>query len=328
MSGSDTLDNVLSIKDLSVSYQTDRGLLQALREIDLDVPKGQVVGIVGESGCGKSTLISSIIRLLAPNAETVSGDITFEDQALLEMSHAQLQSIRGVRMSIIFQDPMSTLNPVLTIGKQMIDIQHRSILSKEEKRQRSIDMLTQVGIADAQSRLKQYPHEFSGGMLQRISIAMALQAQPALLIADEPTTALDATLEVQILDMLKALQEKIGCSILFISHHLGAVAKLCDQVVVMYAGEIVEQGSVDAVLKHAAHPYTQKLLECDPSSIKEKTRFLPTIDGNVPDLVDVPDGCIFAERCDQKIEQCNQSKPIQRALTDKHFIRCHLEQSI
>ncbi|MCP4790403.1 MAG: ABC transporter ATP-binding protein [Gammaproteobacteria bacterium] len=322
-------DNVLSIRNLSIDYATQEGSLKALRNVDLDIPKGQIVGVVGESGCGKSTLISSIIQLMANNAKTTSGTVFFEGEDLLTMSPTKLKSLRGQRMSIVFQDPMSTLNPVLTIGKQMVDIQYRDKRSKSQKRQRSADMLAQVGIPDPASRLNQYPHEFSGGMQQRISIAMALQAQPALLIADEPTTALDATLEVQIIDMLKELQSSIGCSILFISHHLGVIAELCNQVVVMYAGEIVEQGPVSRVFKSPKHPYTQKLLECDPASIAKKTRNLPTIEGEIPNLSDLPAGCIFTSRCHKKTAQCEELKPKRHAVTqgatEKHFVTCHLE---
>ena len=219
----------------------------------------------GESGCGKSTLITSIIRQLDSNADIPNGSIEFEKQDLLKLSLDKMRNISGTQLSIVFQDPMSTLNPVLSIGRQMMDIQYRDKTSKKIKKQRSIDMLNKVGIPDPQSQLKQYPHELSGGMQQRVSIAMALQAGPSLLIADEPTTALDATLEVQILKLLKELQEEMGCSILFVSHHLGVIAELCDQVIVMYAGEIVEQGSTYEIFNNPAHPYTVKLLECDPA---------------------------------------------------------------
>ena len=233
---------------------------------------------------GKSTLITSIIRQLDSNADIPNGSIEFEKQDLLKLSLDKMRNISGTQLSIVFQDPMSTLNPVLSIGRQMMDIQYRDKTSKKIKKQRSIDMLNKVGIPDPQSQLKQYPHELSGGMQQRVSIAMALQAGPSLLIADEPTTALDATLEVQILKLLKELQEEMGCSILFVSHHLGVIAELCDHVIVMYAGEIVEQGSTYEIFNNPAHPYTVKLLECDPASISKKQRLLPSIPGEIPDL--------------------------------------------
>ena len=320
-------DNVLRIRDLSVNYQTDRGVLKAIRHVNLDIPKGSIVGVVGESGCGKSTLITSIIRQLDDNADILNGSIEFEKQDLLKLSLDKMRNISGTKLSIIFQDPMSTLNPVLSIGRQMIDIQYRDKNSMKRKKQRSIDMLTKVGIPDPHSQLNQYSYELSGGMQQRVSIAMALQAGPSLLIADEPTTALDTTLEVQILKLLKELQEEIGCSILFVSHHLGVIAELCDHVVVMYAGEIVEQGSTYEIFNNPAHPYTVKLLECDPASISKKQNLLPTIPGEIPDLINLSGGCIFKNRCDQSIERCDKVTPILNKFDTHHFVSCHLIES-
>ena len=320
-------DNILKIRDLSVNYQTDRGKLKALRNVDLDISKGSIVGVVGESGCGKSTLITSIIRQLDSNADIPNGSIEFEKQDLLKLSLDKMRNISGTQLSIVFQDPMSTLNPVLSIGRQMMDIQYRDKTSKKIKKQRSIDMLNKVGIPDPQSQLKQYPHELSGGMQQRVSIAMALQAGPSLLIADEPTTALDATLEVQILKLLKELQEEMGCSILFVSHHLGVIAELCDQVIVMYAGEIVEQGSTYEIFNNPAHPYTVKLLECDPASISKKQRLLPSIPGEIPDLTNLSGGCIFKNRCDQSIDRCDKHTPKWNEFANNHYVSCHLIES-
>ena len=312
---------------MSVNYQTDRGVLEAIRHVNLDIPKGSIVGVVGESGCGKSTLITSIIRQLDDNADIPNGSIEFEKQDLLKLSLDKMRNISGTKLSIIFQDPMSTLNPVLSIGRQMIDIQYRDKISKKRKKQRSIDMLTKVGIPDPRNQLNQYPYELSGGMQQRVSIAMALQAGPSLLIADEPTTALDTTLEVQILKLLKELQEEMGCSILFVSHHLGVIAELCDHVVVMYAGEIVEQGSTYEIFNNPAHPYTVKLLECDPASISKKQNLLPTIPGEIPDLINLSGGCIFKNRCDQSIERCDKVTPILNKFDTHHFVSCHLIES-
>ena len=320
-------ENVLRIRDLSVNYQTDRGVLEAIRHVNLDIPKGSIVGVVGESGCGKSTLITSIIRQLDDNADIPNGSIEFEKQDLLKLSLDKMRNISGTKLSIIFQDPMSTLNPVLSIGRQMIDIQYRDKISKKRKKQRSIDMLTKVGIPDPRNQLNQYPYELSGGMQQRVSIAMALQAGPSLLIADEPTTALDTTLEVQILKLLKELQEEMGCSILFVSHHLGVIAELCDHVVVMYAGEIVEQGSTYEIFNNPAHPYTVKLLECDPASISKKQNLLPTIPGEIPDLINLSGGCIFKNRCDQSIERCDKVTPLLNKFDTHHFVSCHLIES-
>ena len=319
--------NVLRIRDLSVNYQTDRGVLKAIRHVNLDIPKGSIVGVVGESGCGKSTLITSIIRQLDANADIPNGSIEFEKQDLLKISLDKMREISGTKLSIVFQDPMSTLNPVLSIGRQMIDIQYRDKISKKRKKQRSIDMLTKVGIPDPRNQLNQYPYELSGGMQQRVSIAMALQAGPSLLIADEPTTALDTTLEVQILKLLKELQEEMGCSILFVSHHLGVIAELCDHVVVMYAGEIVEQGSTYEIFNNPAHPYTVKLLECDPASISKKQNLLPTIPGEIPNLINLSGGCIFKNRCDQSIERCDKVTPILNKFDTHHFVSCHLIES-
>jgi peptide/nickel transport system ATP-binding protein len=317
-------ENVMEIRGLNVEFSTERGKLKALREIDLTIPKGSIVGVVGESGCGKSTMINSIIGLLAHNATVPSGSIMFEGSDLLKKSERELREIRGTRISMVFQDPMTALNPVLSIGTQMTDIQYRDPISKAQKRKRSIEMLSRVGIPDPESRFDNYPHQFSGGMRQRIAIAMALQAEPSLLIADEPTTALDATLEVQIIHRLKDLQHSMGCSILFISHHLGVIAELCDYVVVMYGGEVVERGTVRDIFHRPSHPYTCKLLECDPARIAETTRLLPTIPGEIPDLASLPTGCIFTERCDRSIEICRKQTPPNTEFAEHHWARCHL----
>jgi oligopeptide/dipeptide ABC transporter ATP-binding protein len=300
---------VLEVDRLSVSYGTERGDLKALRNVSLQVPRGEIVGIVGESGCGKSTLISAMIRLLAPNAKLVSGEIRFRDEDLLSLDPERMRALRGDELAMVFQDPMTSLNPVLSIGRQMRDIQYRLKESKSDKNARSMRMLEKVGIPDPQARLRDFPHQLSGGMRQRVAIAMALMMKPSLLIADEPTTALDATLEVQIIHQLKELQAEIGCSILFISHHLGVIAELCDQVVVMYAGEVVETGSVREIFHAPAHPYTRMLLACDPGGITERTKVLPIIRGFLPDLVDLQTGCIYRDRCDVATDACADQKP-------------------
>lgn len=317
---------VLNIQDLSVGYRTESGLLQALRDVNLVVPEGKIVGIVGESGCGKSTLISAIIRLLAPNATISKGVVHFKDVDLLSLSQERMRAIRGDEISMVFQDPMTSLNPVLTIGQQLSDVQHRSQLNRSDRKARSVEMLDRVGIPDPVAQLQRYPHHLSGGMRQRVAIAMALMAEPSLLIADEPTTALDATLEVQIIHRLQELQRDFGCSILFISHHLGVIAELCDQVVVMYAGEVVECGAMRDVFLNPRHPYTQRLLECDPARIKQPTRNLPVIEGSLPSLVDLPDGCIFRDRCTQRIERCSTERP--RLAGSGQQVACHLLDSV
>ena len=315
---------ILSIRNLSLNFHTARGTLRALRNVSFDIPSRRIVGLVGESGCGKSTIIYAILNLLAENAAIPGGTIDFQGEDILAATPQRLQAIRGDRISVVFQDPMTSLNPVLSIGRQMTDIQYRLGLSKAEKRARAARMLGRVGIPDAEKRLAAYPHQFSGGMRQRIAIAMALMAEPALLIADEPTTALDATLEIQIIELLHRLHEEIECSILFVSHHLGLIAEFCDEVVVMYAGEMVESGDVRAVFHHAAHPYTRALLECDPARIREKTRILPTIPGEIPDLVHLKDQCIFTERCPIKENGCPLTVPPVSEPAPGHLVRCHL----
>jgi peptide/nickel transport system ATP-binding protein len=315
--------NLVEIRDLSLRFRTPRGPLNVLRNVSLDVPRGRIVGIVGESGCGKSTLISSVMRLLPGNAEIVGGAINFDGRDILRLSESEMRGLRGGRISMIFQDPMTSLNPVHSVGQQMIDVQHREQRSAREKRERAADMLARVGIPDPVPRLDAYPHQFSGGMRQRIAIAMALMVEPDLLIADEPTTALDATLEVQIIGLLERLQEDFGCSVMFVTHHLGVVAELCDDVVVMYAGEVAEAGSVRDIFHRPAHPYTAMLLESDPGRITERTRHLPTIPGEIPDLVNLPTGCVFRDRCPHAFGACVAAPPLYPAAAG-HVAACHL----
>ena len=316
-------DRVLEVRDLSVSFRTSRGVVRALRHVDLAVPRNKIVGIVGESGCGKSTLIASVLRLLAANA-VVAGTSTvlFQGDDVLRMNERRLRAMRGAKISMVFQDPMTALNPVISIGTQMTDILYRLDMGAAEKRERATDMLAQVGIPDPARRLDDYPHQFSGGMRQRICIAMALMMNPALLIADEPTTALDVTLEAQIIHLMKDLRARFECSMLFVSHNLGLIAELCDEVVVMYAGEVVERGEVRDLFHRARHPYTRMLLECDPARIEETSRDLPTIPGGVPDLIDLPAGCIFAPRCPGRYEPCDAAPPETYDVNARHSARC------
>jgi oligopeptide/dipeptide ABC transporter ATP-binding protein len=302
---------LLEIAGLSVAFRTPRGTLKALRNASLSVGQGEIVGIIGESGCGKSTLINSIIGLLPANAEKPTGHIGFAGEEIVGMPQARLQRLRGERITTIFQDPMTALNPVLSIGTQMTAIQYRRRESAAAKRRRALEFLEKVRMPDAAKRLDQYPHQFSGGMRQRICIAMALLTEPDLLIADEPTTALDATLEVQVIRLLRELQRDIGCSVLFISHHLGAVAELCERVAIMYAGEVVEQGAVRDIFRDPRHPYTRKLLECDPGRVLEPQPRLPTIGGELPDLVRLPQGCIFEGRCPDRFARCRERPPVE-----------------
>ncbi|MFD1984353.1 ABC transporter ATP-binding protein [Mesorhizobium newzealandense] len=317
-------DALLEIRNLSIDFGSPRGNIHALRNVSLELPAGQVLGIVGESGSGKSTLASAVMGLLAENAQVTAGSIVFERRNLLTLTHRARRSLMGDRLSMIFQDPMTALNPVRTIESQMIDIQHHEERRRSAKRSRAVDMLKRVGIPDPQSRIGNYPHQFSGGMRQRICIAMALLVKPALLIADEPTTALDATLEVQIIHLLKDLQREIDCSILFVSHHLGVVAELCDRVAVMYAGEVVEQGAVRDIFHKPGHPYTRALLDCDPGRIKQRTRNLPTIPGEVPSLLGTKEGCIFRPRCPHAFDRCVHETPGEYRVAADQIARCHL----
>ena len=318
-------DAVLEVRDLSIDFATPRGPVRALREVSLTVPRESVVGVVGESGSGKTTLISAAMRLLPDNAVLRGGAVLFEGEDVLRMSPQALRDLRGQRISMVFQDPMTALNPVLSIGQQMIDIQYRDrSLGRAAKKRKAAEVLRRVGIPDPMQRLGNYPHEFSGGMRQRIAIAMALLGNPELLIADEPTTALDVTMEAQIIHLLRELRQDYQSSILFISHNLGLIAELCDYVVILYAGTVVEQGTVRDVFHRPQHPYTEALLVCDPALLSAVSRELPTIPGDVPDLVNLPQGCIFAGRCPKVFERCHLEAPALRQVGAGHAARCHL----
>lgn len=323
----DEKDVLLDIKNVSVTFSTENGPLKAVRDVSFTVPKNRIVGLVGESGCGKSTLASVLIRLTSENANIEADGVYFKGEDILSLPPNEMQDLRGKDINMIFQDPMTSLNPVLSIATQMIDIQYRENISKAEKKDRVVKMLEKVGIADPEQRIKQYPHEFSGGMRQRICIAMALLSKPSLIIADEPTTALDVTLEAQIVHLLKELQAEVGCSIVCVSHHLGMISELCHDVVVMYAGEILEQGSARDIFHNPAHPYTQRLLECDPANIHEKVEELPTIQGEIPNLIDLPMGCIFKDRCHEKMDICETESPQVTVLSASHKSSCHLLNS-
>lgn len=317
--------NVLEVRNLSVRFRTPRGPVLALRNVSIDVPRGSVVGLVGESGSGKSTLALAVMGLMAGNAAITEGSLRFAGRELLELKPAELRSLRGDRLSMVFQDPMTSLNPVRSIGLQMLDIQYRDrSLSLAEKRRKAAEMLRRVGIPDPERQLARYPHEFSGGMRQRIAIAMGILERPELLIADEPTTALDVTLEAQIVQLLRELRREFNGSILFISHNLGLIAELCDHVVVLYAGEVVEQGRVRDLFHSPRHPYTQALLQCDPARIEEIRRELPTITGDVPNLLHIPPGCVFTPRCPKAFERCPAEHPADYLAGPEHLARCHL----
>lgn len=320
------MENLLQIKDLSVDFHTSHGRMKALRNVSFGVKKGRILGIVGESGSGKSTVLWSIMGLLAQNAEVSDGSILFQERDLLTLREPKLRALRGEEIAVVFQDPMTSQAPLLSYRQQMADILYRRRgMSKDEKREAAIEMLGKVGIPDPAFRLDQYPHEFSGGMRQRAGIAMALLTGPNLLVADEPTTALDVTMEAQIIHLLRDLQAETGATVAVVSHNLGLIAELCDDVVVMYAGEVVETGSVRQIFHAPRHPYTQALLDCDPARIPERSARLPVIAGDLPDLTSPPIGCIFADRCSCSMPVCRTERPPVITREDGGMTRCHIE---
>ncbi len=300
-------NNLIEINDLCVDFIVDGARHQGLKKIDLNIPRNTIVGLVGESGSGKSTLISCLTGLMDSNAQIASGVYSFDGKEMLSKSDAEMRELLGRDITMVFQDPMSTLNPLVTVEKQMIDIQYRLTGTTEEKRARAIAALNRVGIPEPERRLAMYPFEFSGGQCQRISIAMATMLSPKLLLADEPTTALDATLQVQILGLLKKMQKDLGCSMLFVSHHLGLVAALCDYVGVMRYGEILEFGQVRDVFKNPQHSYTRQLLACDPAIIKGKVKRFPTMENSSGATVTIPQGT-FLEKRIQKMDDANRNE--------------------
>jgi peptide/nickel transport system ATP-binding protein len=305
---------LLSVRGLEVRYATERGPAQVLGGISLEIPQGSVVGVVGESGSGKSTLALALMGLLPANASQPRGSLIFDGDELSGLSPSRRRRLRGTKMAMVFQDPMSALHPLFAIGTQMVDVQRAKNpdMAKGDLWRRAAAMLTRVGVPDAAQRMTRYPHEFSGGMRQRVMIAMALLVEPKLLIADEPTTALDATIEAQIVELLRDIRREIHGSVILISHSLGLVAELCDQVVVMYAGKVVETGPVADVFAQPRHPYTRALLGCeiDPWQVVDASIPLPRIPGSPPDLVDPPLGCVFAARCPQRFERCSEPPPL------------------
>jgi peptide/nickel transport system ATP-binding protein len=300
--------DVLQVRHLKTSFFTRAGEVQSVRGVSFTVKKGEVVGIVGESGSGKSVMAKSIMSLIEPPGRIVNGQVTFMGQELLELSDKELRAIRGNRIAMIFQDPMTSLNPVLKVGKQLTEVilRHQNI-GKSEARKKAVELLRQVGIPSPERRMDQYPHEFSGGMRQRVMIAMALSCEPELLIADEPTTALDVTIQAQILHLMRELKEKTDTSILLITHDLGVVAQVCSKVIVMYGGLIMEEGTVEDIFYRPQHPYTQGLLRSIPNQGK-KERLIP-IQGTPPNLLHPPAGCPFADRCPKKTEICDKQCP-------------------
>ncbi len=323
---------LLEIDNLKVGFDTEAGLVQAVDGVSLSLDKGRTLGLVGESGCGKSVTATSILRLVpSPPGKYLGGEIRFNGTDLLKLPSEELPKIRGKDIAMIFQDPMTSLNPVMTIEKQLGEVlKLRFAMNREEARARAVEMLATVGIADAASRLTNYPHELSGGMKQRVMIAMALLTEPHLLIADEPTTALDVTIQAQILQLIRELQRNTGAAVLFITHDMGVVAEMCDDVAVMYAGRIVEQDDVYDIFRRSRHPYTRGLLRSLPQKGTPKKMELPTIEGVVPSLLDPPKFCRFADRCwkrkrlsaaEQKrcFEEDPQLRPFEGGLVACHY---------
>ena len=311
---------LLEIKQLKTVFHTDQGKARAVDGVNLSIETGQVLGVVGESGCGKSITSLSVLRLVPPPGRITEGEIVFDNKNLLKLSEKEMRSIRGNQIGLIPQDPMTSLNPVYTVGDQIIEaVELHQKVSRQEARKRAIEVLEKVKIPQAASRIDEYPHQFSGGMRQRVMIAMALSCNPRLLIADEPTTALDVTVQAQILDLLREIQKDREMSILLITHDLGVVAEMCDRVAVMYAGSVVESASVHELFKNPMHPYTKGLLESVP---KPDSPRLKPIDGQPPSLIDLRDGCRFADRCPLKEEDCLASIPSLEEKVDDHFVRC------
>jgi len=323
---------LLEVKDLKVSFFTPAGEVKAVDGISYDLNYNEVMGIVGESGSGKSVEAYSIIGLLQSPGKVIGGSITFEGENLLSFSEKQMMTIRGNEISMIFQNPMTCLNPVYTVGNQLMEALtcHDSTISKQEARKKAIEMLELVGINNADKRIDQYPHEFSGGMRQRAMIAMALICSPKLLIADEPTTALDVTIQAQILELMKDLQKKTNMSIIFITHNLGVVAEICDRVSVMYAGHIVEQGRVEDIFYNPQHPYTKGLLSSMPRIDELSHERLIPIEGTPVDLLDPPKGCSFGPRCKHCMKICLTKKPPMIQFDKDHRSACwlHVQEMI
>jgi len=319
------MKELLRVRNLETHFSTHEGTVKAVNRISFTINKGQTLGLVGESGCGKSVTALSIMRLVPnPPGKIVGGEISFEGQDLLELDEKEMRKIRGKKISMIFQEPMTSLDPVFTIGHEIVEsIQLHQGLGKEEARQKAIEALKIVGMPDAGKRMNNYPHELSGGMRQRAMIAMALSCNPTLLIADEPTTALDVTIQAQILRLIHELRGEFDASVMLITHDLGVIAEMCDYVAVMYAGHIVESSDVDTLFGNPLHPYTKGLNKSIPR-LDVETERLDTIRGVVPNLLDLPPGCPFHPRCDLRLRQCAKEMPELIQVEDLHLVKCHL----
>lgn len=322
-----TREIALSIQQLTTSFRSDRGLVTAVSNVSFDLYKGEALGLVGESGCGKSVTSKSIMRLLPEHVTRYGSDskVILGTDDLMNLSSRQMRQIRGDRIAMIFQEPMTALNPVFTVGWQLDEaLRFHTKLNRTGRRKRVVELLDMVEIPNPEKRYDEYPHQLSGGMRQRVVIAMALACEPEILIADEPTTALDVTIQAQILRLMNELRERTGTAILLITHDLGVVAQTCDRVVVMYAGQVVEQAPVRELFHNPSHPYTQALLQSIPrSGKKEKGKRLATIDGIVPSLMDMPKACRFADRCTGRQTKCEAEMPELTSISSDRTVRCH-----
>lgn len=318
--------NVLEIKELKSYFYTEKGVAKAVDGVNITIPKGKIIGLVGESGCGKSMTARSIMGLLKYPGKIAGGSILFEGKDLAKLPERELRKICGNDISMIFQEPMTSLNPVLKVGRQVQEtlLVHDRTIGKEEAKKRVIDMFEKVGIPEAGKRYDSYPYELSGGLRQRVMIAMAMICKPHLLIADEPTTALDVTIEAQILRLMKQLRDETGTSVLIITHNLGVVAEICDYVYVMYAGRIVEQAPTCELFDHTAHPYTKGLMASIPR-IGNNPERLHTIPGVVPNLLHLPEGCTFCTRCECAVEACRKEKPVLKKVGEEHWSACAIQ---
>lgn len=320
-------ENVLELRDLHTSFFTDKGVIRAVNGVDLTVPRGKIVGLVGESGCGKSMTARSVMGLVRYPGKVESGSIRFEGKELIGLKDKELRAICGKDISMIFQEPMTSLNPVLKVGRQVKEalLVHGKAQSQEDATQQVIDIFTRVGIPEPEKRISTYPHELSGGLRQRVMIAMAMICRPRLLIADEPTTALDVTIEAQILRLMKQLCEEEDMSVLIITHNLSIVAEICDDVYVMYAGRILESAPVYELFDHPKHPYTRGLLASIPK-IGSNPQYLHTISGVVPNLLRLGEGCAFADRCPYVTDRCRGEMPQLYRVGAQHWSRCFLSE--
>ena len=322
---SDNRDKLLEINNLTTCFDTDNGKITAIEDISFDLYKGESLGILGESGCGKSVTALSMMGLLPEGVGYVeNGEIIFNGENLLNISEKKLRSYRGNKMSMIFQEPMTSLNPVFKVKKQLLEVYKTHMgLDKNEGLERAVNILDMVGIPDPEDTINKYPYELSGGMRQRVMIAIALACQPALLIADEPTTALDVTIQAQILKLMKELKEEVNTSIMLITHDLGVIAQMVERVLVFYAGQIVERAKIGDLFNNPKHPYTEGLIRSIPRVGKKRKR-LDTIPGIVPSPFDFPDGCRFAPRCEKSLNQCKNEQPPEVDVDDGHMARCWL----